>query len=235
MTENNTALIPLPNTDGVGIEAQELTSIVATMPLKIESHEQLEQVSHVLKIASDLKKKVIAEFADPCDQAYKLHKSLTAMRTKHCVEPERIILICNNAIRNYNDEQTRKRLEAEAEQRRLQAEAEERARKEAEDERIAKAAEAEKEGDIEQAERLIEAPINTKPIYIPKVDMPAPVKTDTMYMRDNWSAEVIDISKLPLRFLLPNMIELNKKARTDKEYFNVPGAVARNNPTPISK
>lgn len=232
---SGTALIELPNTERFPLESQELATLAAAMPSVIETQEHLDRVAFIRSLASGLKKKIEAEIAGPINQAHKLHKTLTNMRTQYCIGPEGVMRDCDMRIRDYHNEQERKRAEAHREQMRIEAEAREAARKAAEEERINKAVAAEQAGDTEQAERLMGAPIQAKPVYVPRVEAPAPVKTETMHMRDNWRAEVVDKAALPLEFLMPDMPRLNARARIDKENFSIPGAVARNEPSVISK
>jgi hypothetical protein len=188
-----------------------------------------------------------------CDASYKAWKTAVAKRDglkapfleadkayaramgAYEVEQERIRRDAELAA-----QRERERLEREerervaAEERRLQAEAEER--------QLAAAAEAEARGDMETAERIASAPIETpvvapRPVFVPVAPVAPKPTASGISFRDNWSAEVINPMALikavaaglqPVTLLLPNMPALNGLARSLREAMNVPGVKANN-------
>lgn len=132
-------------------------------------------------------------------------------------------------ITTYNQEQERKRQEAE----RVAREAAEQA---ARDEALARAVELEAAGEKEAAEQLLNEPIQAAPVVI---QQEAPVKMAGQVSRMTYSATVLDLKtllkavvdgKAPLQCVVADESYLNGKARLEKDGFSVPGV--RLNKTP---
>jgi len=67
-----------------------------------------------------------------------------------------------------------------------------------------------------------------KPLTIAPTIIDTKIKTaEGVSYQEKWNVEVIDITKLPPEYLLPNLTLLNKVAQTMKEKFNIPGCVAK--------
>ncbi len=196
----------------------------------------------------------IAEVMDPiCDAAYKTWKTAVAKRDglkAPFVEADKAYA---RAMGAYEQEQARRRREAEEnarrererrerEERERAAAEEARLKKEAEDRRLAEAAAAEARGDRETAQRLIEAPIETptvapRPVFVPTAPLPAKPTADGVSFRDTWKAEVTDLMALvravatgtqPITLLSANTVALNQMARALKGAMSVPGVRAVN-------
>jgi len=114
----------------------------------------------------------------------------------------------------YDEADERKRLE---EQRRLQAEAQ----RKADEDALKAALAAEKSGDKKSAEAIIQQEVIVPTVIIPKdtTKAGAPVRVV-------WSAEVLNESLIPRRFLMSDMVKLNAQARIDKENTDIPGVRA---------
>ena len=101
------------------------------------------------------------------------------------------------------------------EERRLQ----EIARKQEEERRLAEALQAEAEGNKEEAEAILE-----EPAYIPmptvKTDIP---KIDNRLFRKVWKFKIIDINKIPIQYLMPDMVKIGGVVRAMKGATNIPG------------
>lgn len=110
-------------------------------------------------------------------------------------------------------------------ERKKEQEAEE-ARRKAEEERQRKQAE-EKAKAKEEAEVL---GVDVSEVEVKEVEIEQPLPTIDkvvgLGLRRNWKARVIDKSKLPLEYLVPDMVALNAQARKLKKEFNVSGAEA---------
>jgi len=159
------------------------------------------------------KSKIMAFFAAPLDK----------------LEKAKVYL--NRIMVDFTEEQERKRRE---EERRLQEEA----KKRAEEEALAAALEAEKAGDIQEAEAIIQTPVETPAIkiesYIPK--------SKESHIRETWSAEGFDLmatvkaiadGKAPLQTVEYDRVFLNKQATAYKSALNIPGVRAVSKKTQI--
>lgn len=132
----------------------------------------------------------------------------------------------------------RERLEREERQRVAAEEA--RLRREEDDRRAALAVAAAERGDVETAERIIEAPmvapvVASRPVFVPVPPAPPKPAAAGVSFRDVWSANVTNLMALvqavgkgeqPVTLLQPDMTALNGLARSLKGAMNVPGVEA---------
>lgn len=148
----------------------------------------------------------------------------------------------------YEQEQERRRREAEEaarrEQERLEREERERAaaeearlRREAEDRQLADAAAAEAAGDTATARRIIEAPVaaptvTPAPVFVPPAPVAVAPRVDGVSFRVNWRAEIVDLKALvqavaagraPAALVKADEVALNGMARSLKGAMQVPG------------
>jgi hypothetical protein len=194
----------------------------------------------------------VAEVFDPIvDAAHKAHKVAVEQRKgllTHALDAERTL---KARMALYEQEQERKRREAEAaaarERARLEAEERERVaaeqkrlQAEAEEKRLAEAVQAEQRGDTETAERLVSAPVDiapvvSKPVFVPPIMAPPAPRVEGVSFRDEWSAEVTDLSALvkaiaggtvPLTLVKADQVALNGMARSLREAMKIPGVKA---------
>ena len=122
------------------------------------------------------------------------------------------------------------------EQRRLAQEEEDRLRTEQADKALEDAAKLEAEGkDEEAAEVLDEAVDGVAPI----VQEVKTVRGDygaTTGLRDFWCVEVVDKSKLPAEFLMPDMVALTQTVRrADNPLREIPGCRIWNDPKAVTR
>ena len=146
------------------------------------------------------------------EKAHQAHKAILEQQKKTeapLVEAEGIL---KTQIKSYIDEVERVRRE---EERRLQ----EIARKEEEERRLAEALQAEAEGNKEEAEAILE-----EPAYIPmptvKADIP---KVDNRLFRKVWKFKIVDIKKIPIQYLMPDMVKIGGVVRAMKDKTDIPG------------
>lgn len=194
----------------------------------------------------------VAEVFDPIvDAAHRAHKVAVEQRKgllTHALDAERTL---KARMALYEQEQERKRREAEAAAARERArlEAEERARvaaeqrrlqAEAEEQRLVEAVKAEQAGDKDAAERLVAAPVEVapvvpKPVFVPPVVAVQAPRVEGVSFRDEWSAEVVDLSALvkavaggtvPLTVIKADQVALNGLARSLREAMSIPGVKA---------
>jgi len=152
--------------------------------------------------------------------AHATWKTLLAARDEKLKPLQEAEKILKGKMIRFTEEEERKRKIEEARLR-------EEMRKKDEELRLAQAAELEKEGRIEEAAQIIEEPVYTPAVTLPKVEQPKGVS-----YRENWSAQVTDLKALcravvegrvPEAAISPNMTVLNQQARSLKSALNWPG------------
>ena len=153
-------------------------------------------------------------------------KPLDDMKKAIKGEYDKPINILNTALKVYNDKMTTW-LDAEAkkaweESRKLQAKADESARKEKE-KLEAKAKKLDEKGKPERADALREQKEEIVP-EVPVVNS-APELPKGSYWKITWSAQVIDVDKIPREYMLPNYEGLNKIAMATKGLIRITGVV----------
>ena len=172
-----------------------------------------------------------AEYWNPLKTAaWEAHKAIMAKFNEGDAPAEQAERIVKAAIRDWDVEQQRI-------QERLQREAQEAAEKAAQEEKLAAAIAAEKSGaSKEEVDDIFTAPVAVVAAPVaPTYQRAAGISK----MRDNWSAELVDMKalvkavaagKVSYEYLLPNQVALNARAKADKSTMNIPGVVARNVP-----
>jgi len=118
----------------------------------------------------------------------------------------------NAEILRFEREEEQKR---RAEERRLQEEA----RKREEEERLALAAELEASGKKEEAEAVIEAPIETPTVVLPKTTQKIAGERETTY----YFFEVINAALVPHEFCSPDPAKIGAYVRANKALAKIPG------------
>ena len=188
--------------------------------LAVKTPEQYAVAASMKIDLASLRKKIVEEFAPMKEAAHKAHKAITSKEgeyLKPLVEAEGILI---TALKTFEQEQERIRLEAE----RL---AREEAIKREEEERLAAALEA----PAEEQEAILAAPAYVAPVVV----APTYQKVTGTGVRYTWSARVVDIKKLckaiadglvPETFVLPNQPVLNARAKADQTMMKVPGVEA---------
>jgi len=191
--------------------------------LKIVDGTSYQRGGQVLVMIKKLRAEVNETFDPIIKKAHEAHREAIAKKKKveaPLIEAENIV---KPAMAAYD---TLQRQRVEAERRRL----EEEARKRAEDEALAAALHAEKQGEIEEAEAIINEPLEVAPIV-----QPAATKVAGVSYRENWTADITDMMALvkavaageqPLSLLVINMPALNQMARALKAELKIPGVKA---------
>jgi galactitol-specific phosphotransferase system IIB component len=123
-------------------------------------------------------------------------------------------------IIEWNREQERIR---KAEEDRLRAIAQ----KEEEERQLAAAVAAEQSGNKEEAEAIIETPVQAAPVIVPK----AVPKVAGMSIRENWKFRIIDEKKIPREYLKVDEVKIGQVVRAMKSAANIPGVEVYNEGT----
>lgn len=193
--------------EGMGAiaEAKEVARAIVDTATLTKAADMMLESKRRIRIIED-------RFKKPKADAKTAHKSICDLENE-LVEPyERIEReILKPAIAAYNQEQDRKRRAEEERQREEQ-------RKKAEDERIRIAAQLEKDGENEAAEELIDAPIETPAVVIPKEEAPSGIS-----YRDVWKFQVVDDSLVPREYMTIDEKKIGGVVRALKGETNIKG------------
>jgi len=189
----------------------------------------LHEVKNWIKTLDDEEKKITKPLLEGIENARALFRGpkQTASDVKN---------ILNTRMVAWADEKKAKERE---EERRLQ----EIARKRVEEETLQQALEAEAAGEKEEAQKIIE-----EPVYVPPVKVVSEIpKSKESYIRETWSAEIIDVmalvkgiaeGKVDIQAIEPNNLIknhsfLNTLATRYKETLNIPGVRAISRKTQV--
>lgn len=159
--------------------------------------------------------KIVDErFADPVSLAHKAHKALTALRDSVLSPFKQAEITIKGKLGTYQMDIERKRQE-EADRLRRQAEAQ------AEADRIAKAEKQMDKGDLAGCKETLEA----APAFVPppRVTTPEPPKVAGVSFKDVWKFEIVDASKLPAEYLIPNEKAIGQTVKGLMGKTSIPG------------
>ena len=198
-------------------EIKELETKALTVPdkarqIKVVDNDTYLAAGQMLVEIKGLRKEINSTFDPIIKKAYEAHREAKAQKTRAespLIEAENII---KPALKNYDDEQERKRRQEEA---RLQ----EIARKQEEDRRLAEAAEIEKSGDKKLAEAVLAAPVEVAPVIVAKT---AP-KVQGISFTERWTFRVVNPALVPREFMKLDEVKTGQYARAMKSAGKIPG------------
>ncbi len=204
------------------IEASLAPLIQRASAISITSIETHERAQHMRKLSTGLRKQIVEHHAEMKDLAYRTHKAIASAEKKLLNQCDAIDAILDPKLDRY---ESHAREQARLEQERLQAEA----RKQEEERQIAEAIQAEAEGEPEIAEAILEEPTPEPFIRVE----PQIAKVEGMSTAIYYSGEVKDLYELAkyiveqrpedICLLDINQPNLNRRAVSQREAFNVPG------------
>lgn len=235
MTKENMIVIEPIDVSEITEYSTEMTPLKEYgLKLKIITNSDYERATNFLKEIKgkykelDQKRKKITS---PLDS---VKKSIMELFKNPLSTLSEIEIVVKRSMITFTTEQERIRREKEEALRKQAREEEEALRKQAreEEERQKKileeqAKQAEKEGKVEEAKIIeeqikevkVEAPIAEVPIKV-VIDQP---KVEGIKYIEKWTATVIDESKIPREYLMPDLKKLNKLAGIYKQKSNIPG------------
>jgi hypothetical protein len=192
----------------------------AKMITVIKNNNDYRRAANILLTIKDIRKKIEATFK-PIKQKFDAAKKEVLDQEKAADRP---LIEAENWIKplisGYLIEQEKIR---QAEERRLQ----EQARKEEEERRLLEAIEAEKNGQQDEAQAIIDAPVQAPPVVVPK----AVPKVEGISMRENWRFRIVDEKKIPREFLRVDEVKIGAYVRAMKSAGNIPGVEIYNEAT----
>lgn len=166
-----------------------------------------EAAGEILRNIATVKKEIKAKFAEPKEKAHEAHKAICDLEKELLAK----VTERENEIRQKMtafDEAEQKRIAAEQERKRIEVE-----------KQMQIAAEAEAAGDTEKAEIAVAlAAMEESTVTV------AP-KAAGIAKREVWSAEVVDLDKIPREYLIPDMNALNALAKAMKRESTIPGVI----------
>jgi hypothetical protein len=192
----------------------------AHMITAITNNNDYVKAGNILLTIKDIRKKIEATFK-PIKQKFDAAKKEVLDQEKAADRP---LIEAENWIKplisGYLIEQEKIR---QAEERRLQ----EQARKEEEERRLLEAIEAEKNGQQDEAQAIIDAPVQAPPVVVPK----AVPKVEGISMRENWRFRIVDEKTIPREFLKVDEVKIGAYVRAMKSAGNIPGVEIYNEAT----
>lgn len=196
--------------------------------VEIQNTGQYREAAELLTTAIVPYRKRVEEFMAPTKKAaHQLHRAIVAQE-KELLEPaDRAEKMVKGALASYDEEVERQRREAEAEARRIEEE-KRREREERERELMAEAEAAMDSGEDDEAERLLseaeraatgaddEDEDDEEMAILMGTAAPPPPETleaDGVSTRKDWDFEVLDVAKLPAKYLKPDLVAIRKVVR----------------------
>jgi len=198
-------------------EVKEVTTLALSVPdqanaIIINSNEDYTRAGQLLITIKGIRKKIEETFK-PIKQKMDAAKKEVLDQEKAADAPLAAAeAIIKPRIAQWNAEQERIR---QAEEKRLQ----EIARKEEEDRQIAAAIAAEQSGNKEEAEAIIEAPVQAAPVVVPKL-VP---KVAGVSFTKQWKFRITDEAKIPRQYLCVDEQKIGAVVRAMKDAANIPG------------
>jgi len=212
MTPQTAQIIEIGTEEIKNVEVKALALPEQARQVRVIDNPSMEKANRLLMDIRAMRKEIQDTFKPLAEKAHQAHKAILEKQKfteAPLVEAEGIL---KTQIKSYIDEVERLRRE---EERHLQ----EIARKQEEERRLAEALQAEAEGNNEEAEAILE-----EPAFIPmptiKADIP---KVDNRLFRKLWKFKVIDESKIPRQYLMPDMVKIGGVVRAMKGATNIPG------------
>ena len=196
-------------------QSQEHAMRAKELAVAIKNDASYRDAAEYLIQVKGFRKRVEEVFGPIVKSSHAAWKAACDLRKKADSPLDQAETILQPALDKFRRAQEAIRAEKEA---KLQAEA----RKRAEDERLAAAIEADKNGKSEEAEALIQAPVQAPVVVLPK----ATPKVEGASVRRTWKARVTNAYLIPREYLMVDEAKLNSVAKALKEGFSVPGAEA---------
>lgn len=216
--DNSAITITPPNPDGYNQRGAQI--VAQANGLAISDDAGFQDGGKMLTSIKTITKNLEIEFdgtdsaPGPVKQAHGAWKSMVALRDKALLPFRQAEEIIKRKLGTYQADVERKRQE-EAEKLRREAEAK------AEADRIAKAEQQMDSGDMAGCKQTLEAPA----VYVPpqRVTTPEPPKVAGVSFKDVWKFEIVDASKLPIEYLMPDEKAIRKTVSGLMGKTNIPG------------
>lgn len=182
---------------------------------KITTHDEYAQAGSLLVQIKTMRKRIKDVFGPIVEAAFSAHKVAKGKQN----EAEAPLDLAENHLKRmigaYNEEQDRIRQEQ-------QRAAEAAARKAEEDRMLAEAQAAEAAGEKEEAQAIIEQPVQA-PVVIVQSTTP---KLEGVSFRENWTFQITDETKIPREYLIVDTKKIGAIVKAMKGQAAIPGVRA---------
>jgi flagellar biosynthesis GTPase FlhF len=180
--------------------------------LQVIDNETYIVAGEMLLTCKEMEKKIKDFFKPHKDNAYNAHKALCKAETDELNKLNPGINHLKKEISSYQQEQERLR---RIEEKRLR----EIARKEEEERKLREALQAEAEGNNEEAQAIIDEPIEPPPVIVPK----STPKIEGITSRIQWNFRIVNESKIPREYLIPDRMKIGAVVRALKGAAKIDG------------
>ncbi len=199
------------------MDQKEITERALTVPEKakaiiIKSNEDFQKAGEILTIIKELRKEINESYDPIIKKAHATHLEAVEQKRKveaPLVEAEGII---KPRLAAWNAEQEKIR---RAEEERLQ----EIARKEEQERRLKEAVAAEQAGHKEEAQAIIDTPIQAPPVVVPK-SVP---KVAGVSFTKQWKFRIKNPALVPREYMTVDEVKIGKVVRALKDQTSIPG------------
>lgn len=197
------------------VEQEALTYPQQARQITITNNEDYQRAANFLLSIKATRKKINESFDPIIAKAHAAHKEAVAQKKKVDEPLELAERMVKPLMAAYDTQQEQLRRE---EENRLREQA-----KKQEEERMLREAESlEKQGQYEAASEVIAQPIYVPPVVVAKT-VP---KISGVVFREIWKFRIIDASKLPREYLIPDEVKIGQVVRALKSSTNIAGVEA---------
>ena len=197
---------------------EETSSVIIEANVLVVTDNQTNKfASDYLKNLKSIQKRIEDEFDPAIAQAHQLHKSLTDQRKRYLAPLEHAEQAIKRKIADFLAIEEQRRQE---EQRKAQAiaEAAERKRREELEEQARRHEAAGRTEKAEERRQMAEETFVPAPIVESKIEQQKGISTVQV-----WKFEIVDESKLPSEYTMPDEAAIGKVVRALKDKANIPG------------
>jgi hypothetical protein len=193
------------------LKAESMTILGQAKAIQITNHEQAMAAGDFLKGIKALKKRIEEKLGPVVKASYDAWKKACAYRKEHDDPLDQAEAAVKYKMNTYLAEQERQR---RLEEQRQQLEAQKAAEAQAEQDALLMDA----TGDTEAAEVVRAEPVVAPVVVLAPVEKPKGIATTT-----NWVFEIEDKSKIPLEYMMPNIVAIGGVVRSLKGACKIPG------------
>lgn len=169
--------------------------------MRVSNNDEYEVAAEFLKAVKLFRSQVEERFAEPKASAWATHKAITKLEKETLEGPREAEAMVTRKVTAYLDEQEKKRLE---EERKLEAQR------------------LKEEGKNRQAEQVLSG---KREVTGTTVESSVP-KVEGLTTRQNWKFRIVDATKIPREYLIPDETKIGQMVRTMKGDTSIPGVEA---------
>jgi hypothetical protein len=194
------------------VETKAVSLVEQAGMVKITDPKSYEVAGFLWKTIGEVMKEVSDTFDPLIEAAHRNHKLALEKKAKFYSPLDKAKRDVKGLMSNYEQEQERIRLEK-------QREIEAKLKKEEEDRLLQEAEFLAANGMMEEAEQVIQEPVYTPPVVLPK-ETP---KVKGVSFRTIYDFEIVNASLIPRQFLSPDLVKIGGVVRSLKEATQIPG------------